>query len=160
MDALVTVATVVTLVGGALLAGLWFTFSMTVMKALGQLPTPQGITAMQRINVVILNPVFGLAFGGTAIVALFLAIASLFELDEGSAWLRLVGAVVFWLGTMIVTFVANVPLNNALEAADPDSPAGAEVWATFRRRWTQWNHVRAVTSTAAVVLLAIALLQT
>src|SRR5690606_28980359 len=40
--------------GCALMAGLFFAFSVAVMRALGALPAAQGIAAMQSINAVIL----------------------------------------------------------------------------------------------------------
>ena len=45
-------------VGAGLVGGVFFAFSAFVMKALAELPAAQGIQAMQRINVVVLNPLF------------------------------------------------------------------------------------------------------
>ena len=45
-------------VGAGTVGGVFFAFSTFVMKALAQLPARQGIAAMQRINVVVLNPLF------------------------------------------------------------------------------------------------------
>ena len=39
------------IVGCSVIAGVFFTFSGFVMPALGRLPAPQGIAAMQAINV-------------------------------------------------------------------------------------------------------------
>jgi uncharacterized membrane protein len=55
---------------------------------------------------------------------------------------------------LVLTMVANVPLNNRLDAADPDGAAGAAVWADYLVRWTAWNHVRAVLCAAATAALA------
>ena len=52
--------------GCGLMGGLFFAFSVAVMKALGRLPPAEGIAAMQSINVAILNPVFLTVFFGTA----------------------------------------------------------------------------------------------
>ena len=51
----------------------------------------------------------------------------------------------------------NVPLNNRLAAV---SLAGADLhahWQEYRVAWTQWNHVRAVTSLLAAAAFAIGL---
>lgn len=48
-----------TVVGSALMAGVFFAFSTFVMKALRRLPSPQGIAAMQSINVAVINPTRG-----------------------------------------------------------------------------------------------------
>jgi uncharacterized membrane protein len=45
----------------------------------------------------------------------------------------------------------NVPRNNALAAAAPDSADGARPWERYLREWTFWNHVR----TAAALLAAV-----
>jgi uncharacterized membrane protein len=52
--------------GCGLVAGVFFAFSTFVMKALARLPAPQGIAAMQSINVIVINPWFMTAFLGTA----------------------------------------------------------------------------------------------
>ena len=46
----------------------------------------------------------------------------------------------------------NVPLNNALAAADPNTTSGVAVWNRYKKVWTLWNHVRTVSSLAASVL--------
>ena len=141
--------------GCGIMAGLLFTFSAFLMTALGQLPTAQGMTAMQTINVVILNPAFGLVFMGTTLLCLFLAATFLFAPHQPGAVWRLVGAVLFLVGVMGVTAVFNVPLNNALARADPAGLEGAELWERYLVVWTRWNHVRtlaAVGATASFIL--------
>ena len=54
--------------GTGLMAGFFFAFSDTVMGALRRLPQAAGISAMQSINVVVLNPLFFAVFFGTAAV--------------------------------------------------------------------------------------------
>ena len=55
--------------GAGTIGGVFFGFSTFVMKALAQLSEAQGIAAMQRINVVVLNPLFLGVFVGTAVFA-------------------------------------------------------------------------------------------
>jgi uncharacterized membrane protein len=59
--------------GSCLVAGIFFAFSAFVMRALGQLPNQEGIAAMQKINVTVLNPWFFTAFFGTAVLCLVIA---------------------------------------------------------------------------------------
>ncbi|RIQ14468.1 anthrone oxygenase family protein [Jiangella rhizosphaerae] len=153
-DRVESTATVIAITGSALLAGLWFFCSVVLMPALSRRPVPEAIAAMQEINVVILNPVFGLAFGGTALLSLGLAVGTLFRLDRPASGLLLAAAAVILVGTFVVTMALNVPLNDQLAAVDPAGAAGAEVWARYLSRWTAWNHVRLVSSTASVVLFA------
>ena len=66
VDRLLFALTLVAALGCGLMAGLFFAFSVSVMKALARLPSAEGIAAMQSINVAIINPVFLAAFFGTA----------------------------------------------------------------------------------------------
>ena len=63
--------------GCGLIAGFFFAFSVSVMKALGKIPPAQGIAAMQSINVVVINPVFLGVFMGTAVACLVVLVGSL-----------------------------------------------------------------------------------
>ncbi|MBW4696543.1 MAG: hypothetical protein KME03_01340 [Aphanocapsa lilacina HA4352-LM1] len=56
-----------------LMSGVFFAFSAFVMKALARLQ-PQGIAAMQSINIAVINPWFGAEFFRTAAACTFLAI--------------------------------------------------------------------------------------
>ena len=107
------------------MAGLFFAFSAFEMETLGRLPPPQGIAAMQSINVAILNPIFFVVFFGTAAICLLLAVWSIVRWsDSGAAWL-LGGSVLYLVGTILVTIVVNVPMDDALAAVDPASEEGA-----------------------------------
>jgi len=54
------------------------------------------------------------------------------------------------LGSIGLTVVADIPLNNTLDAD------GERVWSRYLSRWTAWNHVRALATTAATVALVVA----
>ncbi|MBW4500504.1 MAG: DUF1772 domain-containing protein [Scytonema hyalinum WJT4-NPBG1] len=56
-----------------------------------------------------------------------------------------------------VTLVFNVPLNDALAIAKPDSTQGANLWAKYLTNWTFWNHVRTIAALAAAAALTITL---
>lgn len=142
-------------VGAGLVGGLLFAFSNVIMRSLdGEAPEVAG-RVMNRINVVIVNPLFVLLFAGTAVASAVLAIA---ELAGGSEFvvLRVAGAASYLLGVIGVTAGFHIPRNNRLAAA----PAGAlgSAWTSFVRPWTRGNHVRAVAAAAASVLYAASLL--
>ena len=139
--------------GCGLMAGLFFAFSVAVMGALARIQPPEGIAAMQSINRVILNPLFLLVFLGTAAVCLVVAVTSLWRWHEAGAACLLVGAMLYLVGTFVVTMLFNVPLNNALDAAAPAGADSARLWADYLSTWTAWNHVRTITSTAATAAL-------
>ncbi len=61
------------------MAGLFFVFSTFMMTALARLGAPQGIAAMQSVNVTILNPLFLTVFMGTAALCLITAVAAIWN---------------------------------------------------------------------------------
>lgn len=148
------VATLLSILGTGLMAGLFFAFSTSVMKGLGKISAPQGIAAMQATNQAILNPVFLLTLLGSTASCLAVLVLAPFDDLAGTPW-RVAGALVFLIGAIVVTSAINVPMNNALDAVDAASTAGAELWATYLTRWTAWNHLRTVASLAALLLLVL-----
>ena len=112
---------------------------------------------MQAINIVVINRSFMLAFFGTALLCCALLIASYLRWSDGIGKLLLLGSLLYLVGTIGVTMVFNVPLNNALAAANPESAEAATLWAHYLERWTMWNTVRTVAPTAAMILFVIAL---
>jgi uncharacterized membrane protein len=136
--------TLLSALGSGLIAGVFFAFSSFVMSALGRLPAPHGVAAMQSINVAVINPLFLGVFLGTAAACALLVVAALFKWQEPGAMLLLAGALLYFIGTFLVTMVFNVPLNDALAAAAPDSADGASLWARYLGTWTVWNHVRTI----------------
>jgi uncharacterized membrane protein len=144
-------------IGCGLVAGVFFAFSTFVMPALARLQPSQGITAMQSINITAINPLFMVALFGTALACLILAVSALFKWQQSSTAYLLIGSLLYLVGTIGVTIACNVPLNDALATAKPESAEGATLWAKYLTDWTFWNHVRTVTALAAAALLTIAL---
>jgi uncharacterized membrane protein len=89
MDNAMSGLTLAAALGAGLVAGIFFAFSAFIMAALGRLRPEDGISAMQSINVVVLNPVFFFVFFGTALAALILAIAALAGSSPSGRFIRL-----------------------------------------------------------------------
>ncbi len=153
---LIPAITFLALLGSGLMAGLFFAYSNSVMPALAKMPGPQGIAAMNHVNVVILNPLFLSVFMGTAVLAALLIVAALLGWTAKPVWI-VIGAVLYLVGNIAITMQINVPMNNALVAAGADSPNSAALWATYLDRWVFWNHVRALACTGALAAFAIAM---
>lgn len=143
--------------GCGLVAGVFFAFSTFVIPALARLQPPQGIAAMQSINITAINPLFMIALFGTAFACLLLAVFVLFKWSQPSAVYLLVGSLLYLIGTIAVTIAFNVPLNDALAIVKPDSSEGATLWAKYLTNWTLWNHVRTITAIAAAALFTLSL---
>ena len=156
MDSLVTALTISSAVSAAMMAGLYFAFSTSVMGALRQQPQPSGIATMQSANEVILNPLFMVLFVGSTLSCLALAITAKLS-DQPMPWLRIGAATLFIIGSFVITAAINVPLNDKLAAVDPASAHGLDVWHEYLTNWTAWNHVRAASSAIAAVAMAVAL---
>jgi uncharacterized membrane protein len=143
--------------GCGLMAGVFFAFSTFVMPALARLQPPQGIAAMQSINVTVYNPWFMTAFFGTGAACLLLAVSSLFKWHQPGAVYLLVGSLLYLVGTVLVTAAFNVPLTEPLAIVEPSSADGASLWSSYLTHWTNWNHVRTAAALAAAASLTIAL---
>jgi uncharacterized membrane protein len=143
--------------GCGLIAGVFFAFSTFVMKALAQQPPAQGITAMQSINIMVINPWFMTALIGTGIVCLILIVTLLFRWQQPGVAYFLVASLLYLVGSFGVTISFDVPLNDALAIADPNSANGASLWSSYLTNWTNWNHVRTVAALAAATLFTLAL---
>lgn len=141
------IAILCTALGSGLIGGLFFAFSTFIMAALAARPPAEGMAAMASINRVILRSLFMPVFFGTALLALGIGIYALVVWTPVSLWL-LAGVLLYLLGTIGVTMVWNVPLNNRLDGADPAADNEA-LWAHYVDRWTKWNHVRTVAPLAA-----------
>ncbi|RZT88924.1 putative membrane protein [Pseudonocardia sediminis] len=135
-------------VGSGLLGGVYLAFSTAVMPALARRPPAEATAVMQEVNRVILNPVFGTLFTGTALACLATAASPLVAGGAGSGW-RVAGGVA-GLAAFVPTFAVNIPLNTGL---DRD---GVVAWAGFAQHWTPSNHLRAALSVLAAVLLLLA----
>ena len=149
--------TLLAALGSGLVGGVFFGFSGFVMKALARLRPAQGIAAMQSINMVAVTPPLMIALFGTALACVALVVSSLPKWREPVAMLRLAGGGLYLVGTVLVTIVRNVPMNNTLASVDPESTEGATQWARYVPGWTAWNTVRTVAAIAAAAMLSLAL---
>lgn len=139
----------VTAIVYGLVSGAFYAFSSFVMQGLGKIPAPQGIAAMQSINITVMRPPFMLSFMGAVLLSIVAVVIAIVRWGRpGSIWL-IVGAVLYVVGCFALTLVFNVPLNNAIAAADPATPEAAELWTRYLREWTNWNTVRTIAAAAA-----------
>ena len=159
MDQLIPVVGTTALLGSALVGGIFFAFSSFIMKALADMPSAEGVGAMQSINVVVINPSFLGAFFGTAVVSLLASGLALAGWGHPSAPFFFGGALFYLVGTILVTMLGNVPLNNQLAAVSATDPGTREVWKHYLDRWTMWNHVRTAAAIVAALLYTLGLMQ-
>ena len=159
MDDTLFALTLVAALGSGLAAGIFFAFSTFVMKALARLPAPQGIAAMQSINITVINPWFMTVFFGTGLASVALAVAAAIEWDEPEVFYQLAGSALYVIGTVLVTIAFNVPRNDALAAVNPENADSAALWRRYVVQWTFWNHIRTAAALAAAALLTVAMFE-
>jgi uncharacterized membrane protein len=147
-DALL-VLTLATALGAGLVAGTFFAFSTFVMAALGRVPAPEGIRAMQQINITVINPWFMTALFGTGLACLAVIVAALADWNGDYGPYLVVAGVLYVVGCVGVTMAFNVPRNDVLARLEPAGSEATEVWKRYLREWTAWNSVRTVASLAA-----------
>lgn len=135
------------------MAGLFFSYSVSVNPGLNRLPDAQYLAAMQSINRAILNPVFLPVFVGTPLI---LGLSTILNFGTGERfWLLLAASLVFVFGTFAVTIGGNVPLNEALDAfslADADAGAIQQMRARFENPWNRLHTFRMLCSVLASAL--------
>ncbi|WP_072806432.1 anthrone oxygenase family protein [Rhodococcoides yunnanense] len=155
IERIAPVATTIAAVGCGITAGVLLAFSVSVMPALRTQPPSSAMFAMQQMNIAIVSPVFLTVFVGSAAAATIAAITSALS-GTGARMLIVAGAVLFVIGCFVVTMMVNVPLNDGLAAADPNSVDGIRTWSDYVTRWTRWNHARTAAAIAACAVLTVA----
>jgi uncharacterized membrane protein len=145
-------------IGSLLVAGVFFAFSSFVM-ALGRILPDQGVAAMNSIDVTVINPGFMTALFGTGLACLPLALGPLFGWRQPGQPLILIASLIYIIGSLGVTMVCNVPLNDALAAAEPNTPQATALWTRYLSEWVLWNHVRTIASLASGIMFVAALIQ-
>lgn len=141
-----------TALGSATVGGVFFAFDAFVLHGLTALPDGRGAQAMRSINISAVRPALMTALFGTAALAVAVGVLAVRSDDGTYAALLGVGAGAYLFGTVLTTVVWNVPLNNALAAAD-----GTAGWAGYLRRWKTANRFRMVFALAGAAALLVAL---
>ncbi len=104
-----------------LMAGLFAAFWYAVMPGLARASDLAFVDGMQRINVAILNGWFGLCFAGALVFPVLAAVLHA-GAERRSVLPWIVAGAVLYLVVLVVTFAANVPLNDRLDAAGDPAP--------------------------------------
>lgn len=158
MSNLTIAVTVATLLGSAIIGGVFFAFSSFVMGALGRVPPESGISAMQSINITVINRSFLGTFLGTAVGSLVAAGLAIATWPAPFTPYLIAGAVSYVVGTFAVTIFGNVPLNTKLGTMDAAHEETRSFWLHYQARWTLLNTVRTAAALIAAVLYTVALL--
>ena len=152
-----TLVLIITAVLTALIGGLFYAYSCSVVLGLGKLSDGEYLKAMQNINREILNPVFFMSFMGTAI--LLPVSAFLFRGHQPAFIFLLLAALAYLIGVFGVTVAGNVPMNDALDKFDISGSATEAIRQmrdNFENRWNFLNNIRTVFSVISIIFVVCA----
>ena len=136
-------------------AGLFYAWAVSVIPGTKKVADSTYLETMQSINRAILNPAFYLIFFGSLIL---LVISTIQHFQTGLAfWLLLTATLVYLIGTVGVTMLGNVPLNNSLDVLDLGE-LKAELQAQTRRQFeVKWNRLHMIRTVFAVLSFLLSL---
>jgi uncharacterized membrane protein len=140
-------------------AGIFFAWSVSVIPGIKLTVNHTYLETMQSINREILNPVFYCVFFGSLVL---LSIASINEFHSNKVvfGLLLAAAITYMLGTVLVTGLGNVPLNDQLEAlklAEIDVPQIEQFRKFYETNWNKLHLIRTLSAVCSFIIAAIAL---
>ena len=147
MQALVMWLCALAALAAGLMAGVYYAFSAFIMRSFDQLGSERATDVMNAINEVILRSGFIVLFFASSLLFAVLAVLSMLLDATPDRWLLLAASLVYLAGMFGCTALFNVPLNNRLAESD-----NGEFWRVYYTRWTRWNHLRAISCIAAMLL--------
>ncbi|MEO6221461.1 MAG: DUF1772 domain-containing protein [Ginsengibacter sp.] len=143
----------------ALMAGLFYSYSYSVVPGFKLLNDTEYIAGMQSINKAIQSPVFFICFFGALLLWPVSTYLNYFQHPPLRFWLLLTATILYLTGVFGVTIFGNIPLNNTLEKfnllnASKDTISLQR--AIFEGRWNNLNLIRTISSILSLVLVIIA----
>lgn len=132
----------------ALLAGLFFGYSVSVIPAFKRLKDGEYVRAMQAINSAIQNPAFFISFMGPLLLLPFAAFLAWDNDSTARFWLLVCASAVYIVGAFGITVAGNVPLNERLAKAEDSEGRPSEARGAFE---TSWNYLHNLRTAAAIV---------
>ncbi len=142
----------------ALSAGLFYSWSVSVIPGTKRVSDSVYIETMQAINKAILNPWFLIIFIGP-IILLFINCFEYYH-HKQVFYVVLIASIFYTLGTVGVTAFGNVPLNNALDAISTNKLSLKElieIRHEYEVKWNQFHFIRTIFSVTSFALLLLAI---
>ncbi|HKL14499.1 MAG TPA: DUF1772 domain-containing protein [Balneolaceae bacterium] len=130
-------------------AGLLFAWQVSVIPGTKRVQDSVYIETMQKINRAIINPPFMVIFLGP----LFLQIISfvLYWNTSKTLWLILGASILYGIGTVIVTGLGNVPLNDKLDTLSLNDLIEKQMASERQYYEARWNRLHTVRTVFAVL---------
>ncbi|MCS3529274.1 DUF1772 domain-containing protein [Chryseobacterium sp. JUb7] len=154
---MMTILLIITATLTALIGGLFYAYSCSVVLGLGKLSDAEYLKSMQSINREILNPVFFISFMGTTFL---LPVTTFLYRGHHPVFLFIfLAAIAYLVGVFGVTVIGNVPLNEQLDQFDILNSTSEQIKImreTFESRWNFLNNIRTLFSVISIVLVVCA----
>jgi uncharacterized membrane protein len=138
-------------------AGLFYAWTVSVIPGTKMVKDVTYLETMQSINKAILNPAFFLIFFGSIVL---LSIASIYEFNTNKLAFGFIlgSSITYLVGTIGVTGLGNVPLNDQLEILKIVE-MGSEKIIEFRKYYeSNWNRLHLFRTVFAVISFILAVL--
>jgi len=143
----------------ALMTGLFYSYSCSVVPGLKFLRDAEYISAMQSINKAIQNPVFFISFFGAPLLLPVTTYMNYSHPQSTRFWLLLSATILYLAGVFCVTVFGNIPLNNALEKFNLLNSSKKIINSqriSFEQKWNNLNIARTISSILSLILVIIA----
>jgi uncharacterized membrane protein len=139
-------------------AGFFYAWSVSVIPGNQKVASNSYLETMQSINRAILNPAFFLIFFGSL---LFLSIGSVYQFNAGKTtfWFMLMASILYLIGTIGVTGLGNVPLNNQLDALNLNEISSEKILEFrnyYESKWNRLHLIRTIFAVGAFLLSVLA----
>jgi uncharacterized membrane protein len=155
MSTVEDVSLVAATVATGLSAGVFYTFQVSIVRALARVDDTSYVTIFQSINRTIVNPWFVSVFIGGPVLAAA-ALAAHWDVDEPVTW-WLAAGVVLQIASVAITGAGNIPLNEQLDRLGVVSgEAATSARSDFEAPWNRLHLIRTVASVAGFVAVGIA----
>lgn len=144
-----------------MMAGIVFAYANSVMPGLRKAEDRTFVLAIRHLTSSVANPLFLIISNGALLAQIgFIVVAVLMQ--QSSQIVLGSIALIFYIATLLITFLGNLPLNKAIISAE--LPASDAKWNELRVRfessWTLLNNLRTITCILSVSTLIVALLST
>lgn len=149
-----TISLMVSVFLTGLSAGLFYGWSVSVIPGTQRLSDGVYLETMQSINRAIINPAFFIVFFGS-VIAFGVAGFNQWNYNKVTFWLILSAFIIYLIGTIGVTGLGNVPLNNKLDALhlyELNADKMKEFRDYYEVNWNRLHQIRTICTVLSFVL--------
>ncbi|MBT33515.1 MAG: hypothetical protein CMO01_27950 [Thalassobius sp.] len=152
-----SITLIIAIVLTGLSAGLFYAWEVSVIPGTKRIGNLAYVETMQAINRAIINPAFMLIFLGSLVAQ---TIGTFQYRSTNLFWFLLTATVTYFVGTILVTALGNVPLNDALDTISIKELSKTQIASErthYELRWNRLHTIRTVFSVLSFILMIVGL---